>query len=971
MNNSKRRRLAKSARKPNTLGLNSTATGCAVLLLAAVPGARAQQTQTSPPSTSAAPAGEQLEEIQVTGIRKAIEDAIQVKRDSDLIVEAVSAEDLGKLPDLSIADSLARLPGVAVQRDQFGQATQVSIRGFGPDFVGTTLNGREQTSTQQSRSVDYAAYPAELINQVVVYKTPDAALIGQGLAGTVDVRTIKPLDKSDLEFAVNYRKADDGRELPQSGYGQRLSASFVDQFFDHKFGVAFGVARLNDLGGTNDDSGTWGGGTMQYDGQTVNVPYGGLNEESDQLRQTRTGAMAVFQFKPNDRLESELDLFYSEFRQEDQLWEFQMGLTGATYTCYNAPASVTGGCNPTNPVEAPYLVIRQPQPVLTDAVLNGNNVVSGTIDGIRPVIQNIGEGSSQALHSLGWNTKFEATDRLTLAADLNINTAANQQYDIETYASTPTVFTGKYPATPPNTTNISFNANTLGIGSSLNFANRANTVFTDVLGWSCCQQEQPGYIKFPLVKDTLSAVKLSGRYKLPDNAWFNALDFGLNYSDRQKDNSTTEGYLWVKGSNGALYQNGSSVPGTALATAGESGIQIPVYNVATQWSNYFDIGSRATPDILAKTWSVEEKMTTLYGQLQIKSSLGDVPLRGNLGLQVVNTKQSSTAYATSQQNPTQDVLSGPAEQVTLGTSLTEWLPSLNLVADIGNQQDLRFALARQMARPNMADMNASTAVYPGNGQFAGILQGEGGNPYLKPFIADAIDISYEKYFDTRAYVSAAVFYKHLESFVVDTTEDNFNFAGLVNGTLAGLPLTGGQYTTAVNGSGGSVEGYELTASFPLSMVTHWLEGFGVQGSFSQTDSSIVAPTSSAGPNANTLSGAGATNLPGLSKNVYSAQAYFEEWGFSARIAKNFRSEFIGALITNFGVPGATFIGAYSTIDAQVGYEIKEGPARGLSVLLQGTNLGNSPQRTFTSTTGAATVNKFGQTLLFGVNYKFQ
>jgi iron complex outermembrane receptor protein len=979
VNNSKRRRLAKSARKSNALALNSTATGCALLLMAAAPGVRAQQapatgsTTTSPTTTSPTTtnSSDQLEEIQVTGIRRAIEDAIAIKRDSDLIVEAISAEDLGKLPDLSIADSLARLPGIAVQRDQFGEATQVSIRGFGPDFVGTTLNGREQTSTQQSRSVDYAAYPAELINQVVVYKTPDAALIGQGLAGTVDIRTIKPLDSTGLQVALNYRKADDGRELPQSGHGQRLSASFVDQFFDHTFGVAIGAARLSDLGGTNDDSGTWGGGTMPYDGQTVNVPYGGLNEESDQLRQERNGILAVLQFKPNDRFETELDLFYSEFKQEDQLWELQFGLTGPTYTCYDAPATVTGGCVPTNPAEAPYLVIRQPQPVLTNAVLNGSNVVSGTITGIRPVIQNIAEGSSQALHSLGWNTKFEATDNLSFAADLNINTAYNQNYDIETYASTPTVFSGTYPPLVPNTTAISFNQNNLGIGSSLNFANRSNTVFTDVLGWSCCQQEQPGYIKYPLVQDTMTAVRLSGRYKLPENGWFSNFDFGLNYSDRQKDNSTTEGYLWVKGTNGALYQNGANIPGNGLAVAGESGLQIPIYNVLNSWSTYFQIGSRATPDILAKTWSVEEKMTTLYGQLQIKADLLGLPLRGNFGLQVVNTKQSSTAYATSQQNPTQDVLAGTPEQVTLGTTTTEWLPSLNLVADLGHQQDLRLGLARQMARPNMADMNASSAVYPGTGQYAGILQGAGGNPYLKPFIADAVDLSFEKYFDTKAYFSAAVFYKYLESFIIDTTEDNFNFAGLVSPTLTGIPSTGGQYTTAVNGSGGHTDGYELTASFPLSLVTPWLEGFGVIGSFSQTESSVVAPTTSAGPNANTLSGSGATNLPGLSKNVYSAQAYFERWGFSARVAKNYRSEFIGTLFSNFGVPGETFIGAYSTVDAQIGYDIKWGPAKGLSFLFQGQNLSNSPQRTYTTTTGGATINKFGEALLFGVNYKFQ
>jgi iron complex outermembrane receptor protein len=968
VNNSKRRRLAKSARKSHQLALNSTATGCALLLMAVAPGARAQQapatgtsetgsSATSPSTTSST---DQLEEIQVTGIRRAIEDAIAIKRDSDMIVEAISAEDLGKLPDLSIADSLARLPGIAVQRDQFGEATQVSIRGFGPDYVGTTLNGREQTSTQQSRSVDYAAYPAELINQVVVYKTPDAALIGQGLAGTVDIRTIKPLDSSGLQVALNYRKADDGRELPQSGHGQRLSASFVDQFFDHTFGVAIGAARLTDLGGTNDDSGTWGGGTMQYDGQTVNVPYAGLNEESDQLRQERNGIMAVLQFKPNERFESELDFFYSEFKQEDQLWELQMGLTGATTTDYFDPATGTS-----------FPVIRQPQPVLTNAVLNGDNVVSGTITGIRPVIQNIAEGSSQALHSFGWNTKFEATDSLSFAADLNINTAYNQNYDIETYASTPTLFSPTGTPPVPMTTAISFNQNNLNIGSSLNFANRSNTVFTDVLGWSCCQDEQPGYIKYPLVQDTMTAVKLSGRYRLPENNWFSNFDFGLNYSDRQKDNSTTEGYLWVKGTNGALYQNGANIPGNGLAVAGESGLQIPIYNVYSSWQNYFQVGSRATPDILAKTWSVEEKMTTLYGQLQIKADLLGLPLRGNFGLQVVDTKQSSTAYATSQQNPTQDVLSGTPEQVTLGTTTTEWLPSLNLVADLGSQQDLRLGIARQMARPNMADMNASSAVYPGTGQYAGILQGAGGNPYLKPYIADAADLSYEKYFDNKAYFSAAVFYKYLETFIVDTTEDNFNFAGLVSPTLTGYPTTGGQYATAVNGTGGHVDGYELTASFPLDMVTPWLEGFGLQGSFSQTQSSIVAPTTSSGPNANTLSGAGATNLPGLSKNVYSAQAYFERWGFSARVAKNYRSEFIGTLISNFGVPGETFIGAYSTVDAQIAYDIKWGPAKGLSFLLQGQNLSNSPQRTYTTTTGAATINKFGEALLFGVNYKFQ
>lgn len=924
-----------SARSPLTYAIAS------ILMLAGAENSQAQQ------ATAPAATGE-LQEIVVTGIRKGIEDAITVKEQSDLIIEAVSAEDIGKLPDLSIADSIARLPGVAAQRDQYGNATQISIRGMGPDFVGTTLNGREQTSTEQTRAVDFASYPAELISQVVVYKTPDAELIGQGLAGTVDIRTVKPLNFNSMQLALNARHEEIGRELPETGKGDRFSGSYIDQFFDHTFGVAIGFARLDDKGGTDDDSGTWGGGTMQYQGHTVNVPYGGLNENSDQAAQRRTGEMAVLQWKPSDQFESEVDMFYSKFHTDDRLWDFQMNLTGATTTNYKNPDGTTTS------------VIRQPQPVLSDATLSGDNVLSGTISGIRPVIQNIAIGSDQALHSLGWRNTFKATDNLTLNADLNINYARNQQFDIETYASTPTTL----GLVGPPTTAISFNSNNLKIGSSINFADRSNTVFTDVLGWSCCGAEQPGYIKYPLTTDHMTAGKLSGTLALPGNALFKAFDFGLNYSDRTKDNSTDEGYLWVKGTNGALYQNGAHIPGSQLEYAGESGLQIPTYDVYGLWNQYFQIGTRSTPNILAKTWSVEEKLTTLFGEFVVQSSLGDMPLRGNAGIQVVRADQSSTAYATSQTSSGQDVLFGNPVLITRGLTDTEILPSINLVGDLGNQQNLRLSLARQMARPNMADMNASNAISVGlspAGQ--NVLVASGGNPYLKPFLAKAIDLSYEKYFHHEAYVSAAVFYKHLDSFIVTTTSDSFNFAGLVQpGLLTNVTSSIGEFTTTVNGSGGYIDGTELTASFPLHMISDWLEGFGFLGSFSYTESSVVAP--------NTVGGSGnSIPLPGLSKDVASLELYYERFGFSARVAERYRSQFIGTLITNFGVPGATYIKTEAPVDAQVAYEFQSGPVKGLQFQFQVQNLKNTPFRTFTSTTGGVTTQKFGQTLLLGVNYK--
>ncbi|MDE2304423.1 MAG: TonB-dependent receptor [Gammaproteobacteria bacterium] len=955
-----RRELAQAARRRSPAALATTATGCAILLLSgAEPGfaqdasATNQQTSTTPQpaKNSKSKSSGELQAIVVTGIRRSIQQAITIKRDSDLIVEAVSSEEIGKLPDLSIADSIARLPGIAAQRDQYGNATQISIRGMGPDFVGTTLNGRQQTSTSDTRSVDYASYPSELVSGVVVYKTADASLVGQGLAGTVDVRTVKPLDYDQAKVALNVRKEKLGEGLPTTGNGDRYSASLIDQFFDHTLGIAVGFARLDDNGGTVDDSGTWGGGTMQYNGQTVNVPYGGLNENSDKAHQRRDGIMGVLQYKPNDNISTEVDMFYSKFTTEDQLWNFQMDLVNPHTTNYPNPNGTT------------TTVIRQPQPVLTNAVLSGNNVLSGTISGIRPVIQNVAIGSNQLLRSLGWNTKVRATDNLTLDFDVNLNDAHNQQYDIETYASTPTVVGGV-----PNTTSITFNSNNLQLGSSLDFSNRQNTNFTDVLGWSCCAQEQPGYIKYPLTIDKMGELRAGGTLDLPNSAWFKDFRFGYDFSDRHKDNSTDEGYLWVKGTNGALYQNGAHIPGTGLSLAGESGLMIPTYDVFNQWTQYFDIGSRVTPNILAKTWSVREVLQTAYGQFDVRSHLGDIPLRGNAGLQIVRADQSSTAFATSQTSSGQDVLSGSPQQVTRSFSDTEFLPSVNLIAKFVDSQDLRFSVGREMARPNMADMNASTAISVGSATIGGnvgqnILIASGGNPDLKPFLADAVDLSYEKYFGTEGYFSVAGFYKHLESFIVTTTNGSFNFAGIVSPTITtNVSSLVGEYTTTVNGSGGYIDGVEVAATVPFGMFTDWLEGFGMQGSFSLTNSSIVAP--------NTIAGSGNMTLPGLSKDVANLQIYYQRFGFEARVAERYRSQFIGSLITNFGVPGATYIKSEAPLDAQLSYTIQSGPAKGLQLQLQGQNLKNTPFRTYTSTTGGVTSRYFGRTYFFGLNYSF-
>ena len=187
--------------------------------------AAAQETTARPKEIADTP---DVQVVVISGIRRGIESAIATKKSSDQIMEAVSAEDLGKLPDSSIADSIARLPGLAAQRID-GRPSAISIRGLGPDYAGSVINGREVVSSGDGRAAEYDQFPSELVNQVLVYKTPDAALVGQGLSGTIDIRPAMPLDFRGRQISLNLRgeKNSYGKlnANGNGGVGNRVSAS--------------------------------------------------------------------------------------------------------------------------------------------------------------------------------------------------------------------------------------------------------------------------------------------------------------------------------------------------------------------------------------------------------------------------------------------------------------------------------------------------------------------------------------------------------------------------------------------------------------------------------------------------------------------------------------------------------------------------------------------------------------------------
>ena len=265
---------------------------------------------------------EPIEEIITVGIRSSILDSTATKRNADTISDVIDAGPLGSLPDQSIADALGRAPGVTTIRDS-GQSSQLNIRGMNGDFIATTLNGREQPSTagysEATRWMSFDQYPAELITQAAVYKSPKASQIEGGVAGIVDLRTIDPLNApKDHNFVVNARMSynDSASDFGGDANGARYGASYQGKFADDKVGIAVGYSYLDQpnafvfsRGGADNQLG-YGSRDVDGDGTEERIPrafqwQGGTGTDE------RTGIMGTIVFEPNDKLRAQVDYFRS------------------------------------------------------------------------------------------------------------------------------------------------------------------------------------------------------------------------------------------------------------------------------------------------------------------------------------------------------------------------------------------------------------------------------------------------------------------------------------------------------------------------------------------------------------------------------------------------------------------------------------------------------------------------------------
>ncbi|NOX82381.1 MAG: TonB-dependent receptor [Alphaproteobacteria bacterium] len=896
--------------------------------------------------------GDQKDEIVVTGFRSSLENSVATKRNAKSIVEAVSAEDIGKLPDVSIAEALGRLPGLTTQRLN-GRSQVLSIRGLGPDLSTALLNGREQVTTSDNRGVEFDQYPAELLSGAVVYKTPYAGLIGQGLAGTVDMQTIRPLDRDGriISFNGRYEFNENGSLNPDApGNGYRATATIVDQFMDDTIGISLGVAyqsspaqieQFNAWGYASDSAG--------------NALLGGSKPFVASSDLDRIGLIGTLQYQPSDQFESTIDIFYSDFKEDQPLRgiEFPLGF-GAFGVTTDSINSVEDG-------------------VVTGATF-GNQ---------RGVIRNDYNERRADLFSAGWNGHYD-TDTWGVEMDISYSKADRADRLIETYAGTGFGDTGG----AADTLTVTRNANgTFNFSPTLDYSNPSNFVLTDPLGWGGGNDVvQAGFINAPETTDELWHLRGSVDRDF-DNSFISNIEIGLDYGMREKTRNIDQQFLTIAG--GPLFISGGAiqtapVPQAALLdeTTGIGFLGIPsqltydpLYLLDSGF--YAPLSVSLSSFSVAQDWTVNEDVLTGWVKFDVDTHLGSIPVTGNVGVQVVYTDQSALGFRI----PTSGVISGTlgqtAESVEEGDTYTDFLPSLNLIFGLAENTQLRFGASRTLARARMDQLNASLSLgvdltrLTNTDPFNGAFSANGGNPFLRPYISNQVDLSLEHYFGGAGYISLAAFYKDLNDFVNPADGFLFDFADFVAGELtpaqqATLGTSVGFINGPTNNGFGSIKGIELGISLPGELFSESLSSFGLVTSTSYTDSKVtlfaqVDPSIMA-----------TITVPGLSKWVVNSTLYYEQNGLEARVSHRFRSSFLAEVSAISAT--RTFRDALgeSIIDAQIGYRFQSGPLEGLRVTAQGLNLTNEPFVTtvFQQPRQVIDHQSFGRTYLIGASYTF-
>lgn len=894
----------------------------------------------------------EIEVIQVNGFRKSVVESINLKRYSSNVVEAISAEDIGKLPDSSIAESIARLPGLAAQRLD-GRASKVSIRGFGENEGGTTLNGREQVSIGDNRGVEFDLYPSEIMSGVTVYKTPNASLEGEGIAGVIDLQTIKPLNQDGrvVQFNGTYEKTSFDKLNPD-GDNDGLKGTFfyMDQFADDTLGIAFAYTSMTS---PNQEKrwNSWGYPTFTYEDGSDGSILGGAKPFVRSSTLERDSAMLVVEAAPRNDLKLTFDALYVDFLDTKILRGIEV------------PFAWGQGV-----ISADTAIIDPTTGFVSSAITQDQRVV----------VRNDYEERDAELMSFGFNTNWAASDRWTLDFDASYSKVERDVYSVESYAGTGRgdlrgaaddlgyIFdSGNTGATFSHGLDYSdYNLIQLGGPLSWGGSKALNDKYglTEESGYQNTAQD--GFINTPSIDDELMSLKFAASQEIDSN-FITEITYGVAYREREKEKNS-EGYFMTLSSFSLDSPGMQSVPdeyrlGSANLDFIGMGNMVAYDTMGLINNGYYSLLQASLTDAnrITKSWTVNEKVMSAFVQAELSTEISGMPLTGNFGVRYVYTDQSSQGYAA---NAVDGLV--VAEPTDVSHDYNHFLPSLNLSMQIDESQTLRFGAAKTISRARLDEMNASfSATYnqrpDDNGNYWTV---EGGNPSLEPKEAIGLDLSYENYFSDEGYLSVALFHKDLKNWIFDGNYE-VDMSGIADPATGEIPAT----STAtgkgkVNGGDGTLWGYELSATLPLNMLTDHLDGFGIIASYTGIKSDMKDQ------NDNDY------KLPGLSESITSATFYYDKNGFSARASMRKRDAFKGEVYgISFDTVQVDIVG--ETIwDAQIGYDFGEGGFKGLdglSIFLQGYNLTKEP---FTSLQGDSALQvrdyqDYGSTYLLGFSYK--
>lgn len=916
-----------------------------------------------------------METVTVTGFRASITQSLELKKNSQQIIEAISAEDIGKLPEDSIADSLARLPGLASQRDNNGHWQDISVNGLPPSMSATLFDGRPQASTDNNRVIQFDQYPAEIMSQVKVYKTSEASLTNGSIA-TIDLETIRPLDydKRTIEVGVTGEYDTRGALQPDTTpYGYRANVSYVDQFAGDKLGVMIGLASMsapNQIYAQH-----------PYGFNQPNDVVTGLQDQVRSDTLMRNAVISTVQWKPSDNFQVTIDGFYSYYNDSAVM----RGDEVQTACCGNAipQSDVQGSPGAT----APYF------PDTWQALLPGSTTPPATTsEGVSswialPQILNYYYDDISKQYSLGGTADYTAGP-WEFKANIGFSEADRNDGRIELYsglntngmhnASTVTLTAGAGAQGMIGISNWSeklVNNPAVALGENLTwqqgwwpastvngmptgFANPTTPGNFSACGGSFGACYGSAYQQHVLSNDVIRDGTFSGRREL--GGFFSDVELGVSWSLRNKNYIDHEGI-------GALTSQNEAQPIPSdwlLKPTDMSAYGLPdtlSINVKKAWASGAYVYLERNDELQAHYWDVREEILTPYVESRIDSHLLGVPMTGNIGVQFVHSDQTVSGNAQSGNWPTYTFTPFSVEK-----QYWDILPSLNLTWQIADDQQIRLGAGRSLARPRFDTMGGNTSVNFDATKAASTSlasspwSGTIANPTLKPWRSDDVDVSYEWYYAPGEALFVEGFYKYLETFIYDksTVGDFSPYAALAGTYAPQVKLFQGQVTEYVNANGGDVEGIVIGGNFLLNHISPYLDGFGLQAQGTMLSSSVKIPDPNTSPTG---------EIPELSKFSGNISFYYEKSGFSFRINDRYRSSYVQEVPNFDGSLQAIEGAAENTVDVQLGYLWND-----WNFTFSAQNITDTPMNSFLNGNPRQPeyYKLFGTNLLFGVSYKY-